>query len=167
MEYPNLTREESSRCKLTEEQIETIRELYREGYSTRKIASFIGVGKSAVWYWVVSEQKREEINKNNYQRAKRNGEVYYNRKAQLTSQKKLRTLHKEEFNLYSREYMAKMKKQNPERYNLIQERIKIWREKNPLKVKIWQRRQQVKNNIKKYQDELKEINEGVKDDGGF
>ena len=153
-----MTREQNSGCKLTDLQIEIIKDLYKDGYSTRKIAAFMDVGKTAVWYWCVGKEKRDDINKKDYKKRKNEGYEYYNHlKCGRASAAKRRDLFRDELNMYSRERLSELKNTNIDKYNLVQKKIKEWKKNNPKSVKIWARRVYIKKQIKKYKEELIEL----------
>ena len=62
--YPRYRREENRACKLTEEQIETIKELYvPKKFWMRKVAIELWLPPSTVRYHLISEEERKEFNK--------------------------------------------------------------------------------------------------------
>lgn len=63
MKYPAFKREESKRCKLTENDIYQILHLRNVGFSLQQIAEKYGVTKQAIAYWLKLEDERKEINK--------------------------------------------------------------------------------------------------------
>ena len=69
MKYPKLPEELDRRKKLTSEDIEEIRRLYKSGEeSHRSLSKLFGVSKTSIRYYLIDDEKRKEINKKRYAR---------------------------------------------------------------------------------------------------
>lgn len=69
MKYPRLPEELDKRRKLTTDDIEEIRRIYKQGSEThRSLAKSFGVSKTIIRYYLIDAEKRKEINKKRYAR---------------------------------------------------------------------------------------------------
>ena len=67
--YPKYSREENKNCKLTEEQIQEIKDLYvPQKFGMRKVAKTLNLPFSTVRYYCISEKERKEFNKMKYEK---------------------------------------------------------------------------------------------------
>jgi len=57
--------------KLTQEEINEIRCLHKEGKKQKEIASKLGSSQQTISYWLSSEEKRKEISKKSYESFKK------------------------------------------------------------------------------------------------
>jgi len=67
MKYPRYSENEDRRRKLTNEQIDEIKELYNSGMSSRKIAAIYEVSKTIILYHCKSGIEKERVNNKRYE----------------------------------------------------------------------------------------------------
>lgn len=92
--------------KLSEKQIEEIRNLHSGGYSIASIAKEYQVSTSTIWYWTISDERRQNEIKNSTEYKKiTNKKTPYNSKVA----KLFYVRHRKELNLKKREYYLKNK----------------------------------------------------------
>jgi len=63
MEYPQLTREQKKNCKLSDEKIKQIKELYKQGSSMRALGKQFNISKTTIKYWVNETFKKKDKEK--------------------------------------------------------------------------------------------------------
>lgn len=63
IKYPRYTRKQNLRCKLSEKDIKEIRQLYRENVPVIQISETFDVSAQAIYYWLLSDNRRTEKNK--------------------------------------------------------------------------------------------------------
>ncbi len=140
-EYPKYTREQKLNCKLTDNDIKTIKELHFQlGWSLLKIAKEFKVSYLTIKYWCLSPEQRKIFNKEHYRKYK--FETYNNslkaRERLRKFRKRKRALQKEEIRRFEAEMHKKYYYQD----------IKKTREKERIKKKKYYSRPEVKKRIK-------------------
>lgn len=71
IKYPRYTREQCLNCKLSDDDIKMIKYLRVWNRSIKKIAKRFKVSENAVYYWLLSPQKRKKRNREQYLRYER------------------------------------------------------------------------------------------------
>ena len=130
MKYPRYTKEENKSCKLTQEQINEIQELYvPKIFWMRKVAKEMNLPFSTVRYWCLSDEQRKEFNimKSKYNKPinKEDVKMYNEDRKQrkwkkftdYISQLKKDYLEKPWVRKHKSEYMKKYYIDNPEKVN--------------------------------------------------
>ena len=117
MKYPKYTREEKLNCKLTDDDIDVIIDLYSKGFTGKQLAQKFGVVKSTI-YRYTNPEAAKRYDKKRYEWQKQN----------MTKEQKY-TAHKK--------YKIRKKIINPQYKSYIMELKKEWENKNPDKKKLY------------------------------
>ena len=83
MLYPRYTREQSARCKVSDEDIEEIKKRRLLGETARSIAEDFGVSWSLIYYWGDPNKRNIKRKQPNKKRDKSFWDKYYERKESL------------------------------------------------------------------------------------
>ena len=98
IKYPRYTKKEDARCKLSDEDIQELRELRKNGYLIREIAELFNVSSSTIRYNLNDETKKYIIEKAKESRY-RNFDRVKNAEIRKKTKKKKKLLSKE-FRIY-------------------------------------------------------------------
>lgn len=110
--FPNYAREQKRNVKISLEEIEQMRSDANTGkYSNAQLAMMYSISSTQVRYWLVSDEKRAEMNKARAKRKKTYNPVvhrrYLDRKLEDTPV---------EIKLYRRSVKDRLKRENPQHY---------------------------------------------------
>lgn len=113
-DFPVLSRENSLRCKLTDKNIEEIRNLRELGYSYKYIARVMNVSYRTARIWCLTDEERKQEYKHKYTISpKRKIDM---KKIVKSHQRKLK-LMPDEVRKWHREYMKNYRKKKKELYD--------------------------------------------------
>ena len=73
IKYPRYTRKQDLRCKLSEKDIKKIKSLKKQGFSVSYLSCRFRVTGGAIYYWLISKDKRKEICQKQYLHSKDSG----------------------------------------------------------------------------------------------
>lgn len=133
-EFPKMTREQNRRCKLSDSDIEEIRELRNSGSTLKSIATLFGITEQSVHYWLQDKNQRKAKNKEAYRKRVLNGvksthkdSAYYKK-----YRERKKKLHGEEYLKYENQFTTEYKKKNRPNYQEVNKRAdKKYRDKLP------------------------------------
>ena len=144
IKFPKYSREENLACKLTDDNIRSIRRLRKQGESYYEIAKHFSVSPQTIYYWCIDEAKRHAIIQ---KQIERKGKEYMRARnlEQRDWFKEYRARKKKlhpELTEYERSFDYKHKQSLPNYYSNQRKSDKkyYWkhREKRLRKYKIWQ-----------------------------
>ena len=124
---PKIPRELNDACKLTDENISEIRQLYSQNVSLNNIAKKFNVGRKAIYYWT-HEEYRQRVN-HTERRTFRTREAII--KTQNRCRSKRKKLFKKDVLKYKAEALSKWRKANKNKMNFY---ARKWYKKNSDKV---------------------------------
>jgi transposase len=105
--YPKYPKRLNLRCKLLEKDIKSLRSLYKNGWSIKKLAKKFRVSVSAISYWLLSDSRRKFLLKKHYRDyQKERDQLYREEKLEILRKclkRKWRLMHQEMLN-YARQF---------------------------------------------------------------
>ena len=156
MKYPRYSKEQDNRCKLYNKDIKEIRKLYFiEKYTIAKIAPIYKVSKSAIYYWIISDEQRKKLGKRKRILCTPNSKEYFRNAAQNYYKRK-KVIQRNIFSKYRIFNSNNFKKNNPEK---ISKYRKISRNKHQEYNKIYRKKYYLTHldYFKKYRKKIKGI----------
>lgn len=170
--FPRYSRKQNKRCKLTDEQIDEIKEMRKSGLSYSEIARDYGITAQAVYYWCLEENGRKRIAKEQCVRRKISGYIRPNEfNYKEYRQRKIKLIP--EYKDYENQFTNQVKKESRPNFTETRKRSdKTYRLNHINEIKKRLKEYQLKNldkfreYNKKYRESKRKNEDDEKDDWG-
>ena len=117
MAFPRIPRDKKRNIKIKSYQIPEIRSLYGKGYSQRNIASMYGVSKFCIAYYLMSQERLDELKEMRKRYERENDREKNNKSARETYRHRVKVIGR---NVLKHQNLMQIKQYSPER------RLEAW-----------------------------------------
>lgn len=112
MKYPSYSKSEALNCKITEENIEEIKTLRKEGYSVAELSKKFDVSTHTIYYWLKTDEERKLLNYRPERNRRTPEQRAINRKTKKKSIDRKILLMGDDYYQYKREWHKRVGSEN-------------------------------------------------------